>query len=178
MPDITSNNPVSRVRAVRDQSGRLVGFQDPDQNNRFIPKKEAVSRLQADPTRQEILDSYQQPVRFGELGIPRQGVSIAYKTKIVEYQPVSGDIGSFNPRGNQEVIERVTIVNEKGKLETFEISRGLGTSWTQQGTGAKWRYQVSKALGYEDSKRIPTSDLKRVVVNTQYIVKTINNIPE
>ena len=53
-----------RVRAVRDQDGKLVGFQYPDQGGRFISRQDAIERMRYSIEAGEIQDSFGNSVDF------------------------------------------------------------------------------------------------------------------
>lgn len=163
-----------RVRVVRDKSGRVVGFQDPDKRNIFISRADAIPRLRYSVDRQRVEDSFKNEVGVGALGLPGRGVSVAFKTKQATYQPLPTDPTTYTPRPNQEIVERTVFIDRDGKLVSSETSYGLGKKYDPTKAGGRWRRAASKAVGAGEGQRLPTRDLKRAVAHSQFLVKDIS----
>ena len=163
-----------RVRVVRDKSGRVVGFQDPDRGNVFITRSDAIPRLRFSVDNQRIEDSFKNPVGVGSLGLPGRGVTVGFKVKEATYKPLSTDPTTFTPRPNQEIVERTVFIDRNGKLVSSETSYGLGKKYDPSKTGGRWRRAASKAVGAGEGQRLPTRDLKRAVAYHEFLVKDIS----
>jgi hypothetical protein len=162
-----------RVRVVRDSSGRVVGFQDPDKDNIFISRTDAIQRVRFNTEEGQIQDSFGNNVGVAALAYPKSGQTVAYVEKEATYIPLSGPPEGFKPASNEEIVERVTVIGADGELHTFEISYGGGQKYDPAKYGGKWRYEVSNALGQGEEERIPTEDLQRAVVDTVYLYKIV-----
>lgn len=162
---------VPRVRAVRDASGRVIGFQDPDQGNRFITRDQALNRLRYDPSQEQILDSFGNPVGAGSLAFPERGFSVATRSRFVNYRAGGDDPMLIRIRTGEELVEQVTFVDRNGRVYTVEHSFGKGRSYDPTVKGGWFRQKASEALGLRENERIPTRDLERAVVRRDYIVK-------
>ena len=160
------------VRAVRARYYKFVGFQDAE-TGLFISPEEARSSLKFDPERNRVVDSFGNVVGVGNLELQESGARFSLKNVDVLYMPLEESVRSFKPGGNQEIIERFTIVNKDGSLSTFEISHGLGNKYKRGHGGGRWRYETSKALDYKQGERPPTKELQRAVLHREFIVKTI-----
>lgn len=163
-----------RVRAVRDSSGRVVGFQDPDQGNRFISRADAINRLKYSPQQGQILDSFGNPVGVGALQFPGRGLEIATTNKILSYQRAGDDPMLIKVRSNQELVEQITLINKDGSLTQIETSYGHGKGYDPTKRGGWFRQKASEALGVPASQRLTTSDLYRSVARRDFIVKTVS----
>ena len=163
-----------RVRIVRDRQGRVVGFQDPDKRSIFISRKDAIPRLRHSIERNRIEDSFGNEVGVGALGLPGRGIDVAFKAKMASYKPLPTDPRTYNPKPNQEIVERTTFITREGKLVTSETSYGLGEKYDPSKTGGRWRRAASKAVGAGEGKRLPTSDLQRAVAHREFIIKDIS----
>lgn len=163
-----------RVRVARDRKGRVVGFQDPDKRSVFISRKDAISRLRINKDTRQVEDSFGNRVGIGALGLPGRGIELTYKTKSAAYKPLATDPRSYNPKPNEEIIERTTFATKGGKLITSETSYGLGEKYDPSKTGGRWRRDASKALGVSEGGRLPTRDLKRAVLHKEFIIKRIS----
>jgi len=161
-----------RVRVVRDSSGRVVGFQDPDFGNRFITRDEALSRLRYDSGKSQILDSFGNPVEVGALHYTVSHAPVAFINGVWEYRGIGQDPSRARPGASQEVVEQTTVINKDGTLTTIEISGGAGKRWQENKSGGKWRYEMSKALGLGKDEKLPTTDLTRFVVRKDYFIRT------
>jgi hypothetical protein len=161
-----------RVRVVRDSSGRVIGFQDPDQGSRFISRADALDRLRYNIEKAQVEDSFGNGVGVGALSIPGRGVTVGYKNGEAVYTPLEGDPSTFKPDPNQEIIERTIFIDKDGNLVTVEISYGYGNGYDPAKYGGKWRYEASQALGLEEGERLPTSDLQRAVAGQEFTIKT------
>lgn len=163
-----------RVRVVRDSSGRVVGFQDPDSTprNQFISRADALDRLSYNVETAQIEDSFGNDVGVGALAIPGRGVTVAYKNGSASYKPFTGDISSFKPKPNQEIIERTIFINKDGSLTTLEISYGYGTQYDEAKYGGAWRNAAQKVLGLPEKSGVPTTDLQAAVAGKEYMIKT------
>jgi len=165
---------LGRVRVVRTESGRLVGFQDPDRGNRFITRAEALDRLTYSVERDQVQDTFGNRVGIGGLAIPNRGIKVTYAVKSATYQPIPEDPLQYKPASNQEIIERFVIIKPDGSLTHFEISHGSGKAYDPAKGGARWRTQVSEALGLPTEARLPTKDLKRAQYYSEVVVKTVS----
>jgi len=163
-----------RVRIVRDRKGRVVGYQDPDQASRFISRADAIPRLRINKDTRQVEDSFGNRVGVGALGLPGRGVELTYKTKTAAYTPLAADPRTYNPKPNEEILERTTFATKEGKLVTSETSYGLGEKYDPSKTGGRWRRDASKALGVPEGGRLPTRDLSRAVLNKEFIIKRIS----
>jgi len=163
-----------RVRIARDRKGRVVGFQDPDKRSVFITRADAVKRLRINKDTRQVEDSFGNRVGVGALGLPGRGVELVYKTKTAAYTPLGADPRTYNPKPNEEILERTTFATKEGKLVTSETSYGLGEKYDPSKTGGRWRRDASKALGVPEGGRLPTRDLQRAVLYKEYIVKRIS----
>ena len=161
-----------RVRAVRDEEGNLVGFQDPDQGSRFISRQDAIERMRYSVEEGEIQDSFGNAVGVGSLALPQRGVSVATKNTTIEYLPVRGDPLNIRPASNQEVVERTTFIRKDGTLVTVETGFGYGKRYDPSKYGGRFRQQAAAALELPEGERLPTSDLKRAVASQEIIVRT------
>jgi len=163
-----------RVRIVRDRKGRVVGFQDPDRRSVFITRADAVPRLRINPNTRQVEDSFGNQVGVGALGLPGRGIDVAFKVKMASYVPLRTDPKTYNPKPNEEIIERTTFATKEGKLVTSETSYGLGEKYDPAKTGGRWRRDASKAVGAGEKARLPTRDLQRAVLYKEYMVKRIS----
>ncbi len=163
-----------RVRIARDRKGRVVGFQDPDKRSVFISRADAVKRLRINPDTRQIEDSFGNRVGVGALALPGRGIELVYKTKMASFTPLAVDPRTYNPKPNEEIIERTTFATKKGRLITSETSYGLGEKYDPSKTGGRWRRDASKALGVSEGGRLPTRDLQRAVLHKEYIIKRIS----
>ena len=163
-----------RVRIVRDRKGRVVGFQDPDKRSVFISRKDAIPRLRINQDTRQVEDSFGNRVGVGALGLPGRGIDVTYKVKMASYKPLATDPRSYNPKPNEEILERTTFATKGGRLVTSETSYGLGEKYDPSKTGGRWRRDASKALGVPEGGRLPTRDLRRAVVFKEYIIKRIS----
>lgn len=163
-----------RVRVVRDRRGEFVGFQDPDKRSIFISRKDATSRLRINKDTRQVEDSFGNRVGVGALGLPGRGVELLYKTKAASYRPLAADPRTYNPRPNEEILERTTFATKGGRLITSETSYGLGEKYDPSKTGGRWRRDASSALGVPEGGRLPTRDLRRAVLHKEFIVKRIS----
>ncbi len=162
-----------RVRVVRDQYGRLVGYQDPDKNNRFIAREEAVKRILYDFDKMYFSDSYNTKILEAEILTPLRGTTVHFVERSAVYTPMLESPNRFRPASNQEVIERLVVVGKDGRVHVVDTSYGLGVRYNENKYGGRWRQRVSEALELPENVRLPTSDLKRAVASVEYIVKTI-----
>lgn len=161
-----------RVRVVKDAGGRVVGFQDPDRNNVFIKRSEALKRVEYDVQSQTVKDSFGGTLGIADLVFPKRGQTVAYAVKEAEYQRLLQDPRAFRPSPNQEVIERVVVVTADGKFKSVETSYGLGQRFDPAKAGGRFRAGVATAEGVPVSKRLPTKDLERAIVFSEFLVKT------
>lgn len=166
------DNP--RVRVVKDQTGRIVGYQDPDFNNRFITRDEAIIRMKFNVETSEIIDSFGRSVGEGVFAYPLRGRTVTFVEREARYIPLTEHPLRFRPASNQEIVERVTVIGKDGKLYSFETSYGLGVKFSEHKYGGRYRQKISDALELPENERLPTSDLQRAVINVEYLVKTIN----
>lgn len=164
-----------RVRAVRDSRGRIIGFQDPDFGNRFISRSEAINRLKYDRGLEQIVDSFGNGVGIGSIAFPSRGEEVAFKTKNAIYTPLPTTPENFRPKPNQELIERIVVIDKDGNLHRFENSYGLGKRYDQSRRGGWWRKSISDSLGIPANERIPSSDLRRAVVRKDFILKNLSD---
>lgn len=162
-----------RVRVVRDQRGYLVGYQDPDANNRFIRRVDAIKRLAYDYEKSRLADSFGRAVVSGDLQTILRGERVSFIQRDAVYTPMTESPNRFRPASNQEVIERVLVVDKGGRVREFDTSYGLGVRYNEHRYGGRFRQNISNALGLPENARIPTSDLKRAVYSVEYLVKTI-----
>jgi hypothetical protein len=161
-----------RVKVIRDKSGQVRGFQDPD-TGQFISRKDAIARVSFDAEKAEITDSFGNPVGVGALRIPKAGVSVAFKAKQAEYKPIVVDPSSYTPGANEEIIERLVFLGTDGKLVVKDISYGLGTRYDPNKKGGAYRMRASEALGKEPGERLPTRDLDKALLSQEFMIKTI-----
>lgn len=163
-----------RVRVVRDSSGRVVGFQDPDSTprNQFISRADALDRLRYNVEAAQIEDSFGNDVGVGALALPGRGVTVAYKNGSATYTPLPGDPAAFKPNPNQEIVERTIFIDRNGRLVTVETSYGYGQTYDPARYGGRWRKAASEALGLAADERLPSQDLQRAVVGKEYMIKT------
>lgn len=164
-----------RVRIVRDSEGRVIGFQDPDFGNRFITRSEAINRLKYDREMGQIVDSFNSPVGVGSLAFPGRGEEVAFRTKNALYTPLGVDPTTFRPKPNQEIVERIVIIDKNGNLVRSETSYGLGNRFDPSKRGGWWRKKVSESLGLKPNERLPSADLQRAVVRRDYILKDLSD---
>jgi hypothetical protein len=99
---------------------------------------------------------------------------VAFKVKEATYRPLPTSPQDFQPKPNQEVIERTVFITREGKLVSSETSYGLGEAYDPAKTGGRWRRAASKAVGAGEGKRLPTSDLARAVAMQEFLVKSIS----
>jgi hypothetical protein len=163
----------SRVRIVRGINGKLVGYQDPDNNNRFILRTDAIKRLFYDSEKMYLTDSFGRSIMDADLRMVFRGERINFIERAAIYTPMMESPSRFRPASNQEVIERVLVVDKNGRVIEFDTSFGLGVRYNQYRYGGRWRQKISEALGLPENARIPSSDLKRAVYSVEYLVKTI-----
>ncbi len=124
-----------RVRIVRDRQGKVIGFQDPDKGAVFISRQSAIPRLRYSIERSRVEDSFGNEVGVGALGLPARGVEVAFKVKEASYKPLGVKPEGYQPRPNEEIIERVIVVDKGGKLVPIDTSYGLGKSTTRRKPG-------------------------------------------
>lgn len=163
-----------RVQVARDRTGKVVGFQDPDRGYRFISRADALPRLRYSIEKSRIEDTFGNRVGVGSLGLPGRGLSVAFKVKEATYRPLQVSPQDFQPRPNQEVIERTVFITREGKLVSSETSYGLGEAYDPAKTGGRWRRAASKAVGAKEGERLLTSDLARAVAHQEFLVKSIS----
>lgn len=175
---LPSENPLAgtRVRIVRDKSGNISGFQDPDDRNRFITKTEAVSRLSYDFKIESITDSFGNTMESGGLAAPLKGFDYVFTRVSVHWTPIDVPVERVVPGPNQEIVERVTFIDRDGNLIVHETSYGLGQRYDETKYGGRWRHFASQALGEDSSARLPTEDLQKAVAYKEYLLKTTRNI--
>lgn len=162
-----------RVQVARDRQGRVVGFQDPDRGYRFISRQDALPRMRYNLDKSRIEDSFGNEVGIGALKVPGRGVSVAFKVKEATYKPLPTSPQDFQPSASQEVIERTVFLTREGKLVSTETSYGLGEAYDPTKAGGKWRRDASQAAGAKEGERLLTSDLARLQVGQEFLVKTI-----
>lgn len=163
-----------RVHVARDRQGKIVGFQDPDRGYKFISRQDALPRLRYSVEKSRIEDSFGKEVGVGSLGLPGRGVSVGFKVKEATYRPLPTTPQDFQPRANQEVIERTVFITREGKLVSSETSYGLGEAYDPTKAGGRWRRSASQAVGAKEGERLPTSDLARAVAHQEFLVKEIS----
>ena len=163
-----------RVRIVRDSSGRVVGFQDPDNRNQFIARSDAVDRVRYNTEAAQIEDSFGNNVGVAALALPGRGVTVGYKNGATVYKSFQGDITGFDPQPNQEIVERVIFINQDGTLRVVNISYGYGQKYdpASKAAGGLWARGAADALGLKEGERLPTTDLKQAEVLREFIIKT------
>lgn len=165
--------PGEGVAVARTSGGRLIGFRDPE-TGRFISRSTALSRATYDPQAGQIKDSFGNPIGVGAFRLPAGGAIRETQNTIQTWKGLDVDARQFRPAANQEIIERVTVIDKAGKLRTFEISYGLGGKYDPRAPnkGSKWRFETSKALGIAEGERARTSRLREAVAYREFIVKT------
>ncbi len=163
-----------RIRVARTKDGKIIGFQDPDRGNRFVSRKDALPRMRYSVEKSRIEDSFGNEIGVGSLGLPGRGVTVGFKVKEATYKPLPTSPQNFQPRANQEVIERTVFLTREGKLVSTETSYGLGQDYDPAKAGGKWRADASKAVGAKEGERLPTRDLSRAIVYQEFLVKSIS----
>lgn len=175
-----------RVRSVRTRPG-VLQYQDPDLviertyddgrvvtiRNPFIARNQAVTRVQFDFDRNRIVDSFGNVIGSAHMGIPSSGRVAERKIFDLVYRPLGQDPRQFTPKENQEVIERLVLVDRNGNVFTRETSYGLGERYDRSKRGGWYRAQTSRALGIEEGKRMSTRQLRKAVLHREFIVKTL-----
>jgi len=161
-----------QISIARSRDGNFVGFRDPA-TGQFMSRAEAVPRLRYNVERGELEDSFGEFAGVGSIRMPERGVEVGYVLKVAAYKPLDTSPLNFRPAPNQELVEHIVFVDAEGKLITLETSFGLGKRYEPNLYGGRWRQAASEALGVADSKRLPTKDLERAVVQKYYSVKTI-----
>jgi hypothetical protein len=164
---------IPRVRAVRDSSGRIIGFQDPDFGNRFISRHEALERLRYSREAGAILDSFGNEVGPGALAYPQLQRTVAFINRNYTYEGLRVDPRSVRPGPGQELVEQITVIDKNGRLQTFEQSYGTGRRYDSSKYGGRWRQKISDAIGAKPNERLPSSDLQRSVVRRDYFIRGI-----
>lgn len=175
-----------RVRAVRTRRG-VVQYQDPDMvvertyrdgtvrplRNLFIARNQAVTRVRFDFERNRIVDSFGEVIGAQHMGIPSSGRVAERKVFDLVYRPLGVDPRRFDTGPNQEVIERLVLVDRNGNVYTRETSYGLGERYDRSERGGWFRRQASQALNLEEGQRVSTRELRRAVLHREFIVKTL-----
>jgi len=175
-----------RVRAVRVRPG-VVQYQDPDVRfertyrdgrvvqitNPFMTQKNAIARLRFDFDRNRVLDSYGEPVAARYLGIPSSGRVSERRVFNLTWDRLPVDPRRYTPAGNEEIIERLVLVDRKGNIFTRETSYGLGQKYDRALRGGWYRAQTSRALELEEGKRVETRDLQKAIIHREFIVKRL-----
>lgn len=164
------------TRVSRDAEGRFIGFRDPV-TGRFVSKKDALPSLRMNIDRGIIQDSFGNRVDPGSLGIPKRGIVHDFGTGEFRYRPGPLDPTKIDPRSDQDIIERLTLHDQKGNLYTVEASSGLGNKYRPEFTGGWFRAKTAEALGLPEDARLPTKDLKKAVVHREIIIRTIRARP-
>jgi hypothetical protein len=184
--DVTIRPSEGRVRAVRVRPG-VVQYQDPDVafrrtyrdgrvvtiTNPFITRNNAIARLRFDFDRNRVLDSFDDVVGSRYLGIPSTGRVSERKVFDLRWDRLGTDPRRYDPRPNEEIVERLVLVDKNGNIYTRETSYGLGQKYDRSKRGGWYRAQTSRALGLEEGKRVETRDLQKAVIHREFIRKRL-----
>jgi hypothetical protein len=165
--------PGPSVRVLRNEEGRIYGFYGYPEN-RFISRSEALNRVQYNPEVGQIQDSFGNEVGVGAFRLPLRGISIETENTVQVYNRITVDPGEFPVAPNQQLIERVTVMNKDGTLSTFEVSYGAGQAYDPTKGGGKWRYETSQALGLGEGDRATSSELRAAVRYREFVVRDIS----
>ena len=184
--DVVVRPSEGRVRAVRPRPG-VVQYQDPDVRfdrhyrdgrvvpitNPFMTQNNALARLRYDFDRNRALDSFGQEVGARFLGIPSSGRVSERRVFNLQWERLGVDPRRYTPRDNEEVIERLILVDRKGNIFSRETSYGLGEKYDRDRRGGWFRAQTSRALEAEEGKRLTTRELQRAVLHREVVVKRL-----
>ncbi len=175
-----------RVRAVRVRPG-LVQFQDPDEviertyadgrivtiRNQFIAREQAIPRLHFDFQVNRIRDSFGRFVGVAHLKVPAMGRVVDFVELQARYRPLTIDPRRYDVRENEEIIERLVLLDREGNIVTRETSYGLGQKYDRARRG-KWFFGVTRdRIGVETGKKVETRELEKAVLSREFIVKRI-----
>lgn len=145
---------------------------DPD-TGRIISRADAVRRVRFDFETGWVRDSFGRNVGVGNLRIPQGGIARVYKTVDVRYGRLVADPSRLTPGNNQEIVERVTMINRDGTLRTVETSWGLGKRYDPSQYTKRWASEAADAAGVRIGDRGAYEKMKGAVLQKEYIVKTI-----
>lgn len=178
------------VRAISMGAGRTA-FQDPDMvvrrvypdgstrliQNMFISREAAIGRLRYNEPLGRVIDSRGRIVGVGSLRLPATGRVWNYGRQTARWKPMRTITEGYRPKSNQEIIERLVLIDKDGRLRIVQTSYGRGRPYNSEKRGRWWLGETLNAAGMSKPEGRLSEDaykrLQETVVNRQFILKTL-----
>jgi len=167
----TTARPGLNVAIRRDSSGVIRRYYDPD-TGETLTRTDAIMRMKVDFERGTVVDSLGNPITNRELMLNRSEATRRFMNVSQSTRPLNRDVMQYQPKPNEEIIERLIVQGKDGKIHKIDISYGSGKRYSPHEKGSAFRTKISDALDLEADYRLPTSDLQRVVISKQFVVRT------
>lgn len=170
VPVFPPDFPQGPVRFARDRLGRSF-FTDPDTGRR-ITSDDALRRVTYDFRSGRIRDSFGHYVGMAALRLPGSGRVVTLPNMDVIYSNLIRDPRIYRVAGNEELIERLVVVERNGRLRTVNISYGLGRNYDPARSGKRWAAELASSTGVKPGRPEAYRTYKEAVLDRTFIIKT------
>lgn len=162
--------PGLRLLISRDARGIIRRYSDPD-TGETLTRNEGIRRMTLDQASGQLVDSFGNQIKLGELTLRRTHETPGLINASQTTSPLNVNPWTYKPKKNEEIIERLIVAGRDGKINKIDISHGAGKMYDPKARGGAWRRNISEALGLGENERLPTGDLKRMVIYEQIVVR-------
>lgn len=169
-PIFPPEEPFLPVRYGRDRLGRSF-FTDPETGRR-ISSDDALRRVTFNFEEGRIRDSFGRFVGVAALRLPGSGRIVTLPNMDVVYSNLLRDPRIYRVAGNEELIERLVVVDRNGRMRTVNISYGLGRNYDPSRSGKRWAAELASSTGVKPGTPEAYRSYKEAMLDRSFIIKT------